>query len=192
MWFAGIPLAIPGRPQASEVIIPTSADLLEKSDLFGVIASEKRTLLAKYLTEVWLDAGEVLIRQQDDPKALFIIASGTVEISVMTPVGSKVVHRMGPGGSIGAIGLIMDRPYAATATALTPVKAYCLSREAIATAIAARPDLAQELEDLARRGQAAIKRDATAQEVDRDIEPPDMFLGKMRSFLLKLGVGNER
>ena len=189
LWFAGIPLAVAGQAAVSRRAIPTSADLLEQSDLFGILVSDERKLLADHLSEVWLEAGEILIREHESPRALFIVASGTVEI---TAAGSKAVHRMGPGGSIGAIGLITDAPYAATATALTPVKAYSLSRDAIAAAIAARPNLASGLEALARRGQAAMRSDVIAHEGDRDLEPSEMFLGKMRSFLMKLAVGTAR
>lgn len=95
---------------------------------------------------------------------------------------------MGPGGSLGAIGLITGAPYAATATALIPIGAYRLNKDAIAKAIAARPELMAGLEDLARRRQAALRSDAAASGHHR-FERPEMFLSRMRAFLQRIGRG---
>ena len=55
-------------------------------------------------------------------------------------------------------------------------------------AVAAHPSLIESLEDLARRGQAAISADITAARDHRD-ERPDLFLSRMRGFLQKLAAG---
>ena len=75
--------------------------MLAESDWFGVLASEDRILLAAHLSEVFVRAGENLIRKDDEPEALFIIASGTVEISNGSSGDKTVIYRMGPGGSLG-------------------------------------------------------------------------------------------
>ena len=90
--------------------------------------------------------------------------------------------------ALGAISLITEAPYAVAATALTPVKAFRLDRAAITAAIAERPSLTEGLEELARRGQAAISADLAAARDHRD-ERPDLFLSRMRGFLQKLGAG---
>ncbi|WP_158746513.1 mechanosensitive ion channel family protein, partial [Acidisphaera sp. L21] len=138
---SGISLAVVGRPMVPRTEIPSSAQMLQESDWFGVLAAEDRSLLAAHLTEVLVRVGESLIRKGDDPQALFIIASGTVEISNGASGDKHVVFRMGPGGSLGAVGLITGSPYAATATALTPVKAYRLDKKAIGAAMQIRPEL---------------------------------------------------
>ena len=186
---AGIALAVVGLASLPPLAIPTGIDLLEQSDLFGVIDPSYRELLANGLTEVFVAIGDTLIRKDEIATALFIISSGAVEIEAEHASGKRVVHRMGPGGCLGAVGLITGSAYAATATALTSVKAYRLDKQAIAAAMAARPDLALGLEDLARRAQAAIRRDAAAQEDERRLEPEDLFLNRMRNFLKRLSAG---
>ena len=94
---------------------------------------------------------------------------------------------MSPGGSLGAVGLITGSPYAATATALTPVRAFRLAGTSITGAVEERPELAAALEDLARRGQAAISSDAAADR-DHGDERPDVFLSRMRGFLRRLAA----
>ena len=185
---AGIPLAVAGLAAVPKLAVPTSAELLEQSDLFGSIEAAERELLAQHMIEIRLKPGDTLIRQDEEPRALFVVASGTVEITRRLPSGeAPVIHRMSPGGSLGAIGLITGASYAATATALTPVRAYSLDRAAISAAIAIRPDLAAGLEALAERGQAALASDVVAHHDDQ-VGPPEMFLVRLRTFLHDLAV----
>ncbi len=178
---AGIALAVPGLAILPAVPVPSLSALLEGSDLFGVIDTDDRERLASYFSPCWLQPNETLIRQGDTPDAMFLIASGSAAITVERPNGVEVVHRMGPGETIGAIGLITGQPYAATATATTPLQAFRIGRSDIAAAIKEKPEMATALEALAKRGQDALRRDVTHE----DSEPvrPDMFLGRLRNFL---------
>jgi small-conductance mechanosensitive channel/CRP-like cAMP-binding protein len=182
---AGISLAVPGIANPARLEIPTVATLLQESDWFGVLDAADRELLAEHLVEVWFTTGDRLMQQGDEPQKLYVLASGTVEISSATATQTRVIHRLGPGGSLGAIGMITGSPYAATATALTPVSAYRLDRKAVGDAIALRPDLVTSLEVLARRGQDMQRTDVVAHQSDH-FEAPEMFLTKLRSFLRKL------
>jgi small-conductance mechanosensitive channel/CRP-like cAMP-binding protein len=184
---AGISFAVPGRTKLARTEVPGPAEMLKESDWFGVLSLEDRDLLAGQLTEVFVAAGENLILQGDDPRALFIIASGAVEISAGMPAENRVIHRLGPGGSLGAIALITGSPYAATATALTSVKAFRLDKAAIASAMAIRPELVTNLECLARRGEDTQHSDVVAHESER-LEPAHVFLTKLRGFLAKLST----
>ena len=180
--YAGIALAVAGTASTLAVSIPTPADMLEQSDLFSVIEPAQRDLLAGHFKAISLQPGDTLIQEGGEPVALYVLASGAAEITVSGPTGPQVVHRMKPGESLGAIGLITGANYAATATALTPVKAYRLDKDAIAAALKAQPSLAQGLEALADRGRAALSRDAAAHEEDRHGQS-EMFLSTLRSFL---------
>lgn len=184
---AGISLAVSGLPEMPHIKVPSPADMLAESDWFGVLAAEDRILLAEHLSEVRVKAGESLIRKDEEPEALFIIASGAVEISNGAPGAKGVIYRMGPGSSLGAIGLITGSAYAATATAMTPVKAYRLDKQAIGTAVGLRPELVTNLEALARHGQDMQRSDVVAHESDR-MESAHFFLSSLRSFLRKLAV----
>jgi len=182
---AGISLAVAGVADLPRVEMPMPADLMRESDWFGVLAAADRDLLSEHLVEVWFAPGDNIIRQGDAPDALYILAAGTVEISDASGHPSNVIYRLGPGGSLGAIGMITGSPYAATATALTAVTAYRLDRQAVGDAIAIKPELTTTLEVLARRGQNLQKADVAAHETDHS-DPPDMFLTKLRMFLRKI------
>lgn len=97
---AGISLAVAGAANLPRLEIPTTATLLQESDWFGILAAADRDLLSMHLVEAWFATGDRLMRQGDDPEALYILASGTVEISSTTSAQTSVIHRLGPGGTL--------------------------------------------------------------------------------------------
>lgn len=179
---AGIALAVPNSATPPALAAPTLSVLLQQSDLFGVIPAEDREHLAAFFKPQWLKPGETLIRQDDMPEAMFLVASGAAEITVADTAGPRIVHRTGPGECLGAIGLITGKTYAATATALTPLHAYRISKAELADAIRTKPELATALEALAKRGQDALRRDLTVNTADEP-DRPEMFLGRLKNFL---------
>ncbi len=184
---AGIALGVPTLAVPPPVAVPDIGRLLAQSELFGVLEADERAALAARFTELTLQPGETLIREKEMPQALYLIASGAVEISRAGQGGKQVLARMSPGESLGAFGLITDQAYSATATALTKLCAFRLDKAAITAAIAAQPSLAAALEALAKRGQAALRRDVMLQD-DTTLAQPEMFLERVRSFLRLLGT----
>ncbi len=181
---AGISLAVAGTQSVTSPEVPTTTILLQESDWFGILAAEDRALLAEHLEEVWFAADEILIKQGDESHSIFMIASGSVQITDPSVASDRVIYRLGPGGSLGAIGMITGRPYAATASALTPVTAYRLDKAAVSDAIARKPELVQSLEVLARRGQLMQRADVVGHQDEHNA--PEMFLSKLRGFLRKM------
>jgi small-conductance mechanosensitive channel/CRP-like cAMP-binding protein len=181
----GIPFAVPGLAELPPLPIPGPSQMLANSDLFGSIEQTQREALAGHFEPVHLDPGETLIAEGGEPRAIYVIASGTVEITRHKPSGPQILHRMSPGESLGAVGLITGVPYGATATALTQVTAYRLDKQAIAEAIKVTPGLKQGLEALAKRGQTALRRDIAAAP-NPENQRSDSLLPKLRSFLALL------
>ena len=62
--------------------------------------------------------GQVIFRENDKSKEAYFIVSGLVEISINTAHGIQSLAQIGPGEIFGEMGMIMDRPRSATATAL--------------------------------------------------------------------------
>jgi small-conductance mechanosensitive channel len=185
---AGIALAVAGSASPGILRIPTPLDMIEQSDLLGMLDAEGRRSLASRFEEASVEPGEALFHEGDTPQYLFLMASGVVEITTVGPSGPHVVHRMSPGESLGAVGLITGSPYAATARAMTPVKVFRMDRAAVAAAIAAAPCLAVGLEALVERGRAALARDAAA-DPHTTTEPPEALRSRLRSVLKILAAG---
>jgi small-conductance mechanosensitive channel len=179
---AGIALAVPGTSIRASAAAPTVVDILQQSDLFGSLQPEERNMLAKHFEEVELSEGEALFHEGDIPKFLFLVAEGVVEITTTGASGPRIVARMSPGESLGAIGLICGTPYSATAKALTQLRLFRLDKTAIGAAMAAAPQLAAGLEALAERSRAVLARDAAAHPDDPHVQP-DELRSTLRRFL---------
>ena len=64
-------------------------------------------------------AGEILFREGQAGRAVFIVRSGAVELTRNLPGGkSRVLGRLGPGQIFGEMALLEDRPRTATARVL--------------------------------------------------------------------------
>jgi small-conductance mechanosensitive channel/CRP-like cAMP-binding protein len=185
---AGIALSVAGAASLGVRKVPTAADMLAESDLFGMLDAVGRESLASHFEEIRLEAGEALFHEGDAPKYIFLLASGVVEVTKTGTSGSHIVHRLSPGESLGAIGLITGSPYAATATALTAVKLFRMDKASVAAAIAAAPHLEAGLAALAEQGRAALARDAVADQRQRP-EAPEELRSRLRSFLRVLASG---
>jgi CRP-like cAMP-binding protein len=128
-----------------------------------------------------------LIEQGSVPDALFVIVAGAVELTVKDGAAPFVVSLKGPGESLGVIGLVTSTEVTSTATALTPLRAYRLSKARIADAIHDEPTLATGIEALAKCGRAALRRDAAAPEGEEAIKP-ELLLSRLRHFVQVLMV----
>ena len=62
--------------------------------------------------------GQVVFREGDKSNEAYFIVSGLVEITISTSHGVQSLAKIGPGEIFGEMGMIMDRPRSATATAI--------------------------------------------------------------------------
>lgn len=63
-------------------------------------------------------SGQTIFKEGDKCTQAYYLVSGLVEISIGTPHGRQILAKLGPGEVFGEMGMIMDRPRSATATAL--------------------------------------------------------------------------
>lgn len=84
--------------------------------------------------------GQVIFREGDKSKEAYFIVSGLVEISINTSHGVQSLAKIGPGEIFGEMGMIMDRPRSATATALENTTLETIGEEDFEQQIIQRPD----------------------------------------------------
>jgi small-conductance mechanosensitive channel len=138
---AGIGFGVGGVAPLPAPAVPTVADLLAESDMFGALAPQERGLFAEHFVPVRRDKGETLINEGEMPEAVFLLSGGTVEVARGEGHQRQVLIYASPGDSLGMIGLITGMTSTVTATALTPVTAYRLDKTAIAEVLRIRPEL---------------------------------------------------
>jgi small-conductance mechanosensitive channel/CRP-like cAMP-binding protein len=187
LWHAGIALAVAGNATPPPVPETTIADLVAACDVFGELSSGERELLAPHFVMSSVEAGETLIRQDDAPKALYLITSGTVEITRGKAGAREVLTRIGPGEIVGLIGVITRQPHPATGTALTQVGAFRLDIAGLDAALKVCPTMAAGLEALARRRADALSGDNGTND-DGQRDHAHVFLFRLRQALLRLAA----
>jgi len=66
-----------------------------------------------------LEAGELFFSEGDEAEVFFVLTSGRVKLSQVTPEGHQVVLRLiGPGDAFGGVGVFGDPTYPVTAEAV--------------------------------------------------------------------------
>ena len=184
---AGIALGIAGVATPPPATVPTVAELLAESDVFGALAPEEQKLLAERFVAAPREHGETLLREGDVPEAVFLLAAGTVELTTSNGHDRHVLMRASPGDSVGMIALIVGGPSQVTATALTALETYRLDKAGISAVLRERPQLAANLEVLAQRGLQWLQCEAAAHQGSQ-IDKPEMLLSRVRQFLRRLNM----
>lgn len=109
--------------------------------LSGVSAAGRRELAARSVTRRF-DSEAVLWRRGDEPRGLFIVLEGAVRVVRGSGGRQYVLHREGPGGTLGEVPLFGGGTYPATVIAEEPTECLVFSLQALEAAIAQDPRLA--------------------------------------------------
>lgn len=114
---------------------------LESSRIFSQLAPDEMDRIRQSMRERAYTSGQIIFREGDAGDGLYVIKSGSVEISVV--VGnqeeSRVFGREGPGAVFGEMAIADDQPRSATATAPEETVAYFVPRDAILAAMGRSP-----------------------------------------------------
>jgi CRP-like cAMP-binding protein len=92
--------------------------LLRSVELFTGLTDEELNQVAAICTRRQLKEGEVLARQGETGRDLYIVSEGLLEVSVMERDVPRVVINLGAGQLIGEMALVDHGPRSATVTAV--------------------------------------------------------------------------
>jgi CRP/FNR family cyclic AMP-dependent transcriptional regulator len=94
---------------------------LRNIGLFGALNDEVLEFLCAHLTVQTPAAGEVLFREGDEARAMYVVLSGEVEVLKRSSSGHDArVAVLGPGDWFGEMGVVDIQPRSATVQALAP------------------------------------------------------------------------
>jgi len=129
----------------AELLAPTrSLDWLRRSALFGGLPeSELAALAARFQWET-VPAGETLFEQGDPADALYVVVSGRLEVLA----GGKRLLLLGPGETVGEMGLFRDGGRTASVRALRATVLARLSRSDYEAVAALDPGVARRVVEL--------------------------------------------
>ncbi|GAC1456672.1 MAG: Crp/Fnr family transcriptional regulator [Candidatus Limnocylindrales bacterium] len=105
------------------------ADYLAENPVFACLAGPDRTAVAARMRPRQFAKDEIVFHRDDPAGHVFLIAAGTVKISIPDESGHEVLVALERGGDVfGELALFDDSPRSATVTAITETSALALSR----------------------------------------------------------------
>ena len=113
--------------------------------LFVGLSKKQLRLVSQLATALEAPAGTVLIEQGTVGHEFIVVVHGEIEVSQ----GGRVVGEHGPGGYVGEIALLEQRPRNATVIAKTPVKLEVIKQREFAGLLEEMPELARQVRAVA-------------------------------------------
>ena len=132
------------------------AELLAEITLFKPLWPEQRLQLASKMRPRRFAKGEVVFHKDDPATHLYVIASGTVKISIQEDTGREVLVAVYRGGDLfGELALFDAGARSATVTALTETLVYSLAGDDLFAVLERNP---KALRDLLARLTRIVRR----------------------------------
>ena len=157
----------------------SDTDFLTRVSLFSLVKKSDLDRIAKLTSRHQFNAGDVIIKEDEPDKRLFIIVSGEVE--VIMQMGEKKERRLGTIGALsyfGEMALVDDLVRSASVVAKEKTEALSLHQETFRKEVERSPTIAFELLHLLSRRIRALEK-STVNTVG-DFLPSCADCGKIR------------
>lgn len=161
-------------------------ELLGKSTFFAdVLDGADLDALALVAWREDFDRGAVLMRERERGNSLFVIARGTVNVSISGR--AQTVATLGPGSVVGEMSLLTGAPRSATVTALMPVSAYRIGKDQLQPILDRRPILYERFAAMVEKRKADLEQ-VYGPGLDKAfLTSRAQFVAAMRAFFGKSG-----
>ncbi len=139
------------RTTARPVNLAAQDNLLQRATeframgLFRHFADDQLISLAQMAAPRTFDHAQVLFRETEQGRDLFIVRSGTIHITRRTPVGTQILNTLGFGSVFGEVSFLDRGDRSATAFGVGSGSLYVIDGEVLDAAIAANRELAVSL-----------------------------------------------
>ncbi|MFC7703377.1 cation:proton antiporter [Plastorhodobacter daqingensis] len=148
------------RPRLDLAVRKT--ELVRQFPLFADMDEAARKRLARALTTVYAEPGEVIVRRGDTPRSVFFIASGAVEVDT---AGQKI--RLGRGEMFGQLAMLGRQRRKGQVTVISHSTLLSLDETRFRRLLERQPSLRQAVRDsAARRGVRLVEGSLTG-----DLQP---------------------
>ena len=125
--------------------LAVEVELIRRVPVFSAIDPAKQKLLCFSSERLTYEAGDVLFREGDAPDAAYVVIAGTVEITIQTPGGRKLVNTLGQSDVVGETAIFGGVPRTATATAKTRLEALRVCKDLFLDVVRGNGDAAMQL-----------------------------------------------
>lgn len=124
-----------------------TSQFLARTPLFAKLSAAECAVLAQYLETKTLPAGTVLFQQGDFGDAMYVVKAGSLEIYKNDVFGAVRVAEVRPGGLVGEMALVENKPRSANVRASDESRLLLLSRGSYAQLKQAHPLVATKFQD---------------------------------------------
>lgn len=119
------------------------AKLLKYSFIFSGLKDEELEELANFASERSFMSNEFIILDGDAPEWFYLVTEGRVKVLKHASSGKEfIIAFFGPGEMVGEVAVFENRPYPASAQAVTETKVIGMRREDFLAFIAHHPQVA--------------------------------------------------
>ncbi len=163
---------------------------LTKLELFDPLDYEDISTLSSFSSILRYTRGETMVRQGDTGDSLYIIRTGSVEVTLKTGNNDPVaLASLGPGNCFGEMSLLTGEPRCATVTALEETQVVVVDKEGLKVLFEANPEVIEPLSSMLEKRRAeqiasrakASKQGKKIQGKSRDKHKDDI-LSRMKAF----------
>jgi len=158
------PLGANYTPQAPHDL---RLSLLRRVDLFAGLTLEELQRMAPLLTRHTYERGETMMKPEMVPDSLTIVDAGVLSVVVEDASGPVEVIRLGPGDTLGEMGLLAGMPARVTISAMTKASVYQLKKDDLTPLLKDKPDVAKLMCQMLARREDALGKLSTPPPVAR-------------------------
>lgn len=146
-FFRQLPAGVPGafRLFANLLALPEARvqermNILRQVDIFEPLSEDELDAIARLVSELWVEAGDIVCRKGDQGDCLFIVYSGSLD--VVDPQGRVLFHAT-EGDCVGELAVLCDIPRTATMRASEPTQLLELKRGPVDELLDRYPQMAR-------------------------------------------------
>jgi small-conductance mechanosensitive channel/CRP-like cAMP-binding protein len=171
------------RARVADGLIARRSRVIEGTDFFRILSPAERQRLAEATSSRRYGAGEVIMRQGEESRELYVVERGEVVVLLARPGDESpiAVARLGAGALFGEMALVTGDKRQATVRAATACDLVEVGPEAMHGVLERSPDLAERLSAVLVERQAALDLHAMEPLAPREVEErKSEFLGKIK------------
>ena len=117
--------------------------VLQRSSIFSALSDDELSELAALANEHSFDTNEFIFWDGDAPEWFYVVAEGNVKVLKHSSQGREfTIAFFGPGEMFGEVAVFEDRPYPASAQAVSATRVVGIKRDDFLTFLANRPQVA--------------------------------------------------
>lgn len=158
-------------------------EAIDRVDIFSAMSESERAALASTVGERLYGVDEVIVRQNEAGRSMFVVQSGEVRVTI--DPGGREVARIGSGGVFGEMSLLTGEPRTATVSAIGDAVLLEIDADAFRRVVLANPAVVEAISLIVVSRRAGLDRARALAEEDHAAlrVQSQSLLGRIRQFL---------